>query len=270
MLRAVPSQVGEGVELAAVEVSVRFGGLVALAKVSLRVRQGEVVGVIGPNGAGKTTLFNVLCGFVWPSSGHLEYCGRPRRIRPHQLRRLGIARTLQGVGLFGGLSVLENVMAGAPGSHWAGLGAALAGLWTSSAEERALAERARAVLEGLGLAEVADQLPGSLPYGTQKRVALARALMADPAILLLDEPASGLSGAEMEELAGQISELGRRCGVLLVEHHMELVMSVCQRVVVLDFGQVIAEGPPERVRADPAVTTAYLGQEVRAPGAGQG
>ena len=243
------------------EVGVRFGGLVALDEVSLSVAPGEVHGVIGPNGAGKTTLFNICCGFVRPSTGTLHWHGEPvRGLRPHQLARMGIARTLQGVGLFRGLTVLENVMVGADRHHRAGFGSALLALRRSDSDERALRERARAVLAELGTDSYADRLPGSLPYPVQKRVALARALVADPEMLLLDEPASGLGADDMAELGTRIRSLRERMGVVLVEHHMDLVMSVCDRITVLDFGRVVAKGSPDQVRDDPAVIDAYLGE----------
>ena len=244
-------------------VTVEFGGVRALDQVSLTAGSGEVVGVIGPNGAGKTTLFNVVCGFVRPDGGTLEFDGRPlRRHRPHDLAGLGIARTLQGVGLFPGLTVLENVMAGAGTKATAGFGASLLGLGRSSGDERQLEDRARRALDELHVSEWATRVPATLPYAVQKRVALARALVGEPVLLLLDEPASGLSEAEMDELGALVRRLRERMGVVLVEHHMDLVMSVCDRLVVLDFGRVIATGPPAEVRADPAVTRAYLGEDV--------
>jgi branched-chain amino acid transport system ATP-binding protein len=251
---------GDG--LAVLEVTVQFGGLTALDAVSLEVDPGEVVGVIGPNGAGKTTLFNVVCGFVRPSRGHLEYRGQRINPRPSRLRSLGIARTLQGVGLWPGLSVVENVMVGASGGRWGGFASSLLGLPPSDHRDRAVRSKAMDLLDELGIAETSDHYPGGLSYAVQKRVALARALMIDPTLLLLDEPASGLSDAEMKALADRLRALGQRMGVLLVEHHMDLVMSVCDRIVVLDFGRVIAAGGPERIRSDPAVTEAYLGEEV--------
>ena len=217
------------------QISVRFGGLVALDGVSLRVPPGRTVGVIGPNGAGKTTLFNVVCGFVAPTGGTLTFDGRPLRPRPHKLTRLGIARTLQGVGLFPSLTVLENVLVAAPG-----------------AAERALAE-----LERCGVAEHAGKLPGHLPYAVRKRVSLARALVSEPRLLLLDEPAGGLGAEEIEELRELIT--GLPCSVLLVEHHMDLVMAVCDEILVLDFGKPVAHGTPDEIRTDEAVADAYLG-----------
>jgi len=244
-------------------VTVRFGGLTALDDVSLTVSPGEVVGVIGPNGAGKTTLFNVICGFVRPDEGEVAWGARSlRNVRPHQLAGLGIARTLQGVGLFAGLTALENVMAGAQRRRRAGLASALLGLPRSDRDERALRVSALEALDALGVADVAGRLPGTLPFPVQKRVALARALVSRPRLILLDEPAGGLGGDDMQELGERIRGLRGDMAVLLVEHHMDLVMSVCDRVVVLDFGRRIAEGAPAQVRSDVRVLDAYLGVEV--------
>ncbi len=230
----------------------------------MSVGQGEVVGVIGPNGAGKTTLFNVISGFVHPSSGTIAYRGTVlRRHHPHDLAKLGIARTLQGVGLCPGLTVRENVMLGAEPTLHSDLGSAFLGIWRSSREERAVAARAMAVLDDLGAADYAPRMPTTLPYAIQKRTALARALMAEPRLLLLDEPASGLSEGEMDALGSRVRGLTDRMAVILVEHHMDLVMSVCDRLVVLNFGQVIAEGTPAAIRANADVATAYLGDPVR-------
>jgi branched-chain amino acid transport system ATP-binding protein len=247
------------------EVTVRFGGLMALQDVSATVGEGEVVGVIGPNGAGKTTLFNVVCGFTRANSGRLTWQGSTlRRHQPRHLASLGIARTLQGLGLFPHLTVLENVMVGASRHGRSGVAAAMLASPTSDRDERQLRDRSVAQLDALDIAEAADRLPGQLPYGVQKRVALARALVAEPKLLLLDEPASGLSSEEMSDLGDLIRELRGRMSVLLVEHHMDLVMQVCDRIVVLDFGRVIATGTPDEVRDDPAVLEAYLGENVDA------
>src|SRR3954453_2406858 len=244
-------------------ISVAFGGVTALSDVSLVVEPGQVHGLIGPNGAGKTTLFNVACGIFRADSGTISWRDRPlRRLRPSQLAGLGIARTLQGVGLFAGLTVLENVMVGAHRHARAGFAAALFGL--GEKDERALRARAMTALEELDAVDYAGRYPGSLPYPVQKRVALARALVIDPALLLLDEPASGLSEEEMRELGDLIGVLKSRMSVLLVEHHMDLVMRVCDRVTVLDSGIQIAAGTPAEVQADPAVTEAYLGEQVDA------
>jgi branched-chain amino acid transport system ATP-binding protein len=257
------------------DVRVSFGGIVALDGVSLEVRSGEVLGVIGPNGAGKTTLFNVICGFVRPDSGELSWRGRTlAAIRPDQLASLGITRTLQGVGLFPGLTVLENVMAGAQRFRRTGLLSALLALPRSDKDERALRDRARSALRELDCADVADRLSATLPYAVQKRVALARALVCEPELLLLDEPAGGLDAKELSELAKTITSVGSSIAVMLVDHHMDLVISVCDRVVVLDFGRVIASDVPPVVRQDPRVLEAYLGRDAEhgdpVPAGGQG
>jgi branched-chain amino acid transport system ATP-binding protein len=242
------------------DVSVRFGGLTALDAVSLTVESRQVLGVIGPNGAGKTTLLNVLCGFIRPDEGQVLLDGRRYHdLRPHRLAGLGIARTLQGVGLFASLSAIENVMIGANCRAKAGFWSALLGLPRSGRDERRLRQEAVEALDRVGAGEVADVRPGELPYGMRKRVALARALAARPKLLLLDEPASGLAEDELDELAGLIRELADETSLVIVEHHMDLMMSVCDSLVVLDFGKVISRGSPQVIQADPAVTAAYLG-----------
>ena len=260
---APPGQRPEVLEVR--DVTVRFGGLTALDAVSLTAAPRQVTGIIGPNGAGKTTLLNVLCGFVRPATGDVSLgAASLTGLPPHRLASLGIARTLQGVGLFRGLTVLENVMAGATSQARAGFWSALLGLPRSDRDERALRQRSLAALDRVGVADEAGRLPDQLAYGLRKRVALARALVTGPRVLLLDEPASGLSEAELPELGDLITELAEDASVVVVEHRMDLMMSVCQAIAVLDFGRLIAHGTPEAVQADPAVTDAYLGTEAPA------
>jgi branched-chain amino acid transport system ATP-binding protein len=240
-------------------VTVRFGGLTALDAVSLAVPPRHVMGVIGPNGAGKTTLLNVLCGFIRPDVGEVFFGGRRHRVRPHQLAGLGVARTLQGVGLYSGLTALENVMVGATCRARARFWSALLALPQAGRDERALRDLARAALDRVGAAAAADARPAELSYGMRKKVALARALVAGPGLILLDEPASGLSEAELADLGALIRDLAAEASLMVVEHHMDLMMSVCDSIVVLDFGRVIATGSPREVQDNPAVTAAYLG-----------
>src|ERR1700749_1735154 len=241
------------------DVTVRFGGLTALGAVSVAAPPRPVLGVIGPNGAGKTTLLNVLCGFIRPDAGQVLLGGRRPDIRPHRLASLGVARTLQGVGLYSGLTAVENVMVGATSRASAGFWSALLSLPRASRDERKLRHPAMEALDRVGAAEVAQARPGELPYGMRKRIALARALAAKPALILLDEPASGLDETELAELRVRIRGLAAQGSLVVVEHHMDLMMAVCDSIVVLDFGKVIATGTPREVQEDPAVTAAYLG-----------
>jgi branched-chain amino acid transport system ATP-binding protein len=248
-------------------VTVRFGGLTALDDVSLKAAPRQVTGIIGPNGAGKTTLLNVTCGFVRPSAGTISFGGHQLTgVSPHRLAGLGIARTLQGVGLFRGLSVIENVMIGATHTARAGFWSGLFGLPWSDRDERRLREQAKQALSRVGAAALADSMPDTLAYGLRKRVALARALVGRPRLLLLDEPASGLSEQELPELGDLIREFAEEASVVVIEHRMDLMMSVCDTIFVLDFGKLIAAGPPDQVQADPAVTAAYLGAEANGAG----
>ena len=238
--------------------SVSFGGLKALSNVNLDLNANEVVGLIGPNGAGKTTLFNALSGLVDVESGSLSINGNSHKWpKPHQLVGLGISRTLQGVGLFPELTVLENVMIGDSKNAKSGLISGALGL--SKNDEVKLRQRALTALERVYASGIADQRADSLPYPVTKRVAIARALVSEPKILLLDEPAGGLGAQDIEWMNSLIHNLASQCSVILVEHHMDVVMSVCDRLYVLNFGEVISAGDVEKVRRDPAVVEAYLG-----------
>ena len=251
------------------DLTVRFGGVLALDGVSLKVEANEIHGIIGPNGAGKTTLFNAVCGFLRPVAGTIRYRGQALLgTAPHQLARLGIARTLQSLGLWPGLTVLENLLVGSrvrPNFF-----ASLFAMPRADRLERRLCEQAIGVLDELGIASVADARPAGLPYGLQKRVILARALMAEPELLLLDEPASGLSAGEIERLAELVGRLRRRMSVVVVEHHVDLVMAISQRIHVLNFGHVIASGTPQEIRGNREVSAAYLGEDVKTVEGGAG
>jgi branched-chain amino acid transport system ATP-binding protein len=248
--------------LAVRNVSVSFGGIVALDGVSFDLAPRQLLGLIGPNGAGKTTLFNCLSRLYTPASGDILFEGRSiLKIPPHGIVNIGISRTFQNVALFGRMTVLDNVRVG---GHRHGRGAffgdALA-LPGALRRDAALTSAARELVDYLDLRNVATQVVSDLPFGMQKRVELARALAAKPRLLLLDEPASGLNHHEVEELGRLLKKIcdERDVTVLLVEHHMNLVMSICDKVVTLDFGRKIAEGTPTEVRTHPDVITAYLG-----------
>jgi branched-chain amino acid transport system ATP-binding protein len=258
-----PPSVASGVPLLEVdEVSVRFGAIQALDRVSLEIQRGEIVAIIGPNGAGKTTLLNVISGFYHPSEGRIRFEGRDRtRLRPYDVAALGVARTFQNVALFKGMSVLDNIMTGRllkmRGSFL------LEALYWGPAMRQELLHRAfvERIVDFLEIEAIRKAGAGTLPYGLQKRVELARALAAEPKLLLLDEPMAGMNVEEKEDMCRFILGVNDEFGttIALIEHDMSVVMDISDRVIALDYGRKIADGRPDEVRADQGVIDAYLG-----------
>jgi len=247
--------------LVANKLNKRFGGLQALSDVSFSICKGDIYGLIGPNGAGKTTLFNVLTSLYTPESGSCNFMGHQlTRLKPHQIAIAGLARTFQNIRLFGSLSALENVMIGRHIRTHAGVLAAITRSRRARIEEAQIEAHALALLEYVGIADRANDISRSLSYGDQRRLEIARALATEPSLLALDEPAAGMNPIETQVLRELIQKI-RDDGitVLLIEHDMKLVMGLCNRVLVLDYGKVLIEGPPAQVQRNPAVIEAYLG-----------
>jgi branched-chain amino acid transport system ATP-binding protein len=253
-------------------ISINFGGLRAVNRFSLRMEKGDLVGLIGPNGAGKTTIFNLLTGVNAPSEGLMRYVtGAGKTVSltglpTWKIARLGMTRTFQNIRIFKAMTVLDNVkVAMHPGVQYTSLSAILRlpAFWR---EEERVDREARELLGIFGLEDSAEEKASSLPYGEQRKLEIARAMAAKPRILLLDEPAAGMNPQETQDLCGLIMSIRDRFGltILLIEHDMSLVMKICERIIVLDYGETIAEGPPDEIRNNPQVIKAYLGEEVRA------
>ena len=245
------------------DATMRFGGLTAVNKLNIRVEPHKIVAIIGPNGAGKTTAFNMITGVYTPSDGTVEFRGKAlNKLRPDQITKLGISRTFQNIRLFKNLSVLDNMLVGGHLHVKSGLFATVLQLPNSRTEEKNMRERALYLLEQVGLSDHRDDIASSLPYGSQRRLEIARALMAQPQLLLLDEPAAGMNPKETKDLGAFIQKIRDdfQLTILLIEHHMKLVMEISDDIYVLEYGNTIAHGTPEQIKYDPVVIKAYLGE----------
>jgi len=257
-------EVGVGETLIEIDdLSVTFGGLKALDSVSFDIKRGEILGLIGPNGAGKTTCFNAMTGVYRPSGGDVRLEGVSLgRKKQHAITRMGLARTFQNIRLWGDMTALENVAVGLDTRHYTSFFGAMLGMPRHLREERSSIDRGMALLEFVGIADAAMTKASALPYGHQRRLEIARALATDPKLLCLDEPAAGFNPAEKDNLMELIRAIrAEGYTVLLIEHDMRLVMGVTDRIVVLEFGKLLAEGSPREIRENPAVIAAYLGEE---------
>lgn len=242
----------------------RFGGLTAVNSLNMSIDEGSIVALIGPNGAGKTTAFNMITGVYVPSSGEVTFRGRRlSRLRPDQITQLGIARTFQNIRLFRNLTVLDNILVAGHLRLKGGMLASALGFPSPRREEKIMKDQANALLERVGLAKYRDEIATSLPYGSQRRLEIARALMTQPSLLLLDEPAAGMNPKETLDLGAFIQQIRREddLTILLIEHHMKLVMQVSEDIYVLEYGNLIAHGTPAEISRDPVVIKAYLGED---------
>jgi branched-chain amino acid transport system ATP-binding protein len=260
------------------DLSIEFGGLKAVSGFSCELRRGELVGLIGPNGAGKTTVFNMLSGLYTPTEGQIEFWDArgemhlAGKLRSARLNRIGVARTFQNIRLFSNLSVEDNIRIALHAGRTATPLEVIFRLPRFYRDERRMQDRAMELLSLFGIENKKDELARNLPYGEQRKLEIARALASGPSLLLLDEPAAGMNPQETEGLMKLISQIRRdfHVTILLIEHDMRLVMGICERLMVLDYGRTIAEGPPEAIRKNPAVIKAYLGEDAVVPAGGKG